>query len=327
MTNIVKGLITKDTFEDFQSAVKGLTFEQLKTMGSDLASYSGKAAGTQLVKNEGFVEESSKGWARYGRSYSRVDDIRKELTPGFYVATYSIIGPILIPFQVTNDDILDLPGEKTESIIKVIDDFYAAKEMFAELKFVHKRGVLLKGQPGTGKSIVAFKAGRAVITKRAGVSIYATDPYSMEDNIRNIREVEPNKEILNVIEDIDMMVGMFGERKLTAFLDGESSVGGMLTLGITNDDRILSHRIMKRPSRFDVIETVGVLTKEARKSFLTQKATSLTPEQINDWVEATDDYTVPMLKELMILVLAYCYPLAESVVKINSTFKSAIVDV
>ncbi len=311
-----------ENFKSFDSFTDTLKSLQPKTKVTSLEE--AKAAGTQLIKNLDFNEESSQGWAKHGRVFSRVDDIRKELPPGFYVATYSMSGPILIPFSVTNDDILELPGEKTEDIIKRADEFFNLKDNFKALNFTHKRGMLIKGQPGTGKSIVAFKVGRDLIQKRAGIVIYPTSPYAMEDCARDIREVEPNKSILNTIEDIDMMVGMYGERKLTAFLDGESSI---LTLGITNDDRILSSRLTARPSRFDVIETVGVMGKEARISFLQQKATTLTEEQINLWVEKTEDYTVPMLKELMILVLAYCYPLDSSVDKINKTFKSKITDV
>lgn len=236
-------------------------------------------------------------------------------------------GPFLIPFTVTNDDILDLPGEKTETIIQHANDFWEKSATFKALNFVHKRGIIIKGQPGTGKSVVAFKVGRNLIEKQGGIVIYPTDPYAMEENARDIRAVEPDKKILNVIEDIDMMVAMYGERKLTAFLDGETSIGGILTLGITNDDRILSSRITARPSRFDVTETVGVMGKEARISFLQQKATTLTPEQIQLWADKTEDYTVPMLKELMIMVLAYTYSLDESIAKINKSFKSKIVDV
>lgn len=310
------------SFENFTDTIRKL---QPTTKVTSLEE--AKAAGTQLVKNLDFVEEASQGWAKSGRAFYRVDDIRKELTPGFYVATMTMSGPILVSFSVTNDDILDLPGEKTEAILKRMNEFWSQKENFAAFNFVHKRGVMLKGQPGTGKSIVAFKAGRDLIQTHAGIVMYATDPYSMEANARDIREVQPDTKILNTIEDIDMMVANYGERKLTAFLDGESSIGGILTLGITNDDRVMSSRLMSRPSRFDVIETVGVMGKAARVSFLQQKATSLTPEQIELWAEKTEDYTVPMLKELMILVLAYCYPLDSSVEKINKTFKSKIVDV
>lgn len=323
---ITNGVITKDIFDDFRKT-KFDTEEQRLIAGNNLVDYVQKAAGTQLVKNESFVENNSEGWAKVGRGFRRVEDIRKELTPAFYVATSTMTGPILIPFQVTNDDILDLPGEKTESILKAIYEFYEKEETFKALNFLHKRGMILKGQPGTGKSIVAFKAGRELIQKHAGIVIYATDPYSMEDNARDIREVEPKKSILNTIEDIDMMVALYGERKLTAFLDGESSINGIFTLAITNDDRILSSRLTARPSRFDVTETVGVMSKEARISFLQQKATTLTPEQIEVWAEKTEEYTVPMLKELMIMVLAYTYSLDESIAKINKSFKSKVVDI
>ena len=74
-------------------------------------------------------------------------------------------------------------------------------------------------------------------------------------------------------------------------------------------------------------QTIGVMSKEARRSFLDQKATTLTDEQKTLWVEKTDDFTVPALKELMILVLAYCYPLEESISNIKKHFVSNTPDV
>lgn len=333
--------ISRKEFDEFIVTLASLGEDNRKSAGSalvdyldatsrnptlELGTYVSKAVGTQLVKHDAYVENSATGWAKRGRGFQKVDDIRKELEPGFYAAIETLAGPFLIPFSVTNDDILDLPGEKTANILTAIYDFYDKSDTFKALNFLHKRGMILKGQPGTGKSVIAFKAGRELIQKHGGIVMYATDPYAMDSNLQDIRSVQPDTKILNVIEDIDMMVAMYGERKLTAVLDGESSVDGIFTLAITNDDRILSARITSRPSRFDIIETVGVMSKEARISFLQQKATSLTPEQIQVWADKTEDFTVPMLKELMIMVLAYTYPLEESLSRIKKTFMSKFVD-
>lgn len=285
-----------------------------------------KAAGTQLVKNLGFNEKEVEAWAKIESGYLRVANARKELTPGFYVATLTMMGPMFIPFSVSQDQILELPDQKTTDIVERGNEFFNLEETFKKLDFLHKRGILLDGQVGTGKSVIAFKLGRNVIEKHGGVVIYPTSPSALAYCAKDFRSVQPSTKLMCVIEDIDEVCGFYGEKTLTAFLDGEYQVNNILTVATTNNPQMLSKRLTARPSRFDVKETITVMTAEARREFLNQKATSLNDEQKESWVEKTEDFTVPALKELLILVLAYCYPLDESVAKIRKNFVSSMPD-
>lgn len=285
-----------------------------------------KAAGSQLIKNSLFREEEVESWAKFGGAYHRVANARKQLEPGFYVGTTTLSGPILVPLSVSHDDILELPDTKTSEVLAKANAFWELEATFKALGFMHKRGILIDGKPGTGKSVIAFKAGREVVQQHAGVTIFPTDPYSLVGVSKDFRAVQPDTKLLVIAEDIDEWTYSYGEKTLTAYLDGEYKIDNMLFIATTNNKKALSSRLLKRPSRFDVKVTIGVLSKEARRSFLEQKATTLTPEQITLWTESTDGYTVPMLKELMVLVLAYCYPLDNSLDKIRKDFSEMFID-
>ena len=309
------------SFDKFTETTKSFIDKAIVTLDD------AKAAGTQLVKNLGFEEKEVTAWAKHGGAYFKVDNAREQLTPGFYVATLTMAGPAFIPFSVSNDQILELPDQKTSTIVEKGNEFWTLEETFAKLDFLHKRGILLDGQVGTGKSVIAFKLGRNLIQQHAGVVLYPTSPYAAAYCSADFREVQPSTKLMCAIEDIDEVCYGYGEKMITAFLDGEFQVNNILTIATTNNIKALSKRLTARPSRFDVKETIGVMSKEARKSFLDQKATTLTEEQKILWVEKTDDFTVPALKELCILVLAYCYPLDESVDRIRKDFVSSVPDV
>ena len=309
------------SFDSFTSSAKSYTDKTINTIDD------AKAAGTQLIKNLGFQEKEVTAWAKHGGAYYKVDNAREQLTPGFYVATLTMAGPAFIPFSVANDQILELPDQKTSLIVDKGNEFWELEETFAKLNFLHKRGILLDGQVGTGKSVIAFKLGRNLIQKHAGVILYPTNPYALAYCAADFREVQPSTKLMCTIEDIDEVCYGYGEKMITSFLDGEFQVNNILSIATTNNIKGLTKRLTARPSRFDVKETIGVMSKEARKSFLDQKATTLTEEQKVLWVEKTDDFTIPALKELMILVLAYCYPLEDSIANIRKHFVSNTPDV
>lgn len=308
------------SFKTFSNQIK----ETIKTTNPSIEEV--KSAGTQLVKNAKFDNEEIAGWAKFDGAYHKISNACKELEPGFYIATLTMSGPCFIKFTISQDQILELPDSKTEEIINRGTEFWSLKETFSELNFLHKRGILLDGQVGTGKSVIAFKLGKNLIEKHGGVVIYPTSPYALKYCVSDLREVQPNTKIMVVLEDLDEICASYGEKMITAFLDGEFQVNSILTVATTNNIKGLSSRLTARPSRFDVKETISVLSREARVGFLKQKATTLTEEQIQNWADKTEDFTVPALKELMILVLAYCYPLDESIDKIRKNFVSKMPD-
>src|SRR6266852_1924275 len=54
--------------------------------------------------------------------------------------------------DINTDEILRFEDSRYNQIINEIDNFWSLEENFKEMGFTHKRGVLLFGAPGQGKS-------------------------------------------------------------------------------------------------------------------------------------------------------------------------------
>ena len=54
------------------------------------------------------------------------------------------------PFKT--DELYQLPSYEIQDILKDIQDFWDRRDKYREYNFVHKRGILMYGEPGCGKS-------------------------------------------------------------------------------------------------------------------------------------------------------------------------------
>ena len=145
-----------------------------------------------------------------------------------------------------------------------------------------KRGLLLWGPPGNGKSSVikylTTKIPRVVIASSSDVNPCRPSP--IRDLYDFARKMSP---CLVVIEDIDAVGGGSREddptRRLGEILnelDGFDSNEGIITVATTNDIRALDSALADRPGRFDVklhfpnpdqaqrLELLGILTRDVR---------------------------------------------------------------
>jgi SpoVK/Ycf46/Vps4 family AAA+-type ATPase len=130
----------------------------------------------------------------------------------------------------------------------------------------------------------------------------------------HIKDIEPDKRIIVVLEDIDSFVGKDGswsETLLLNFLDGVGSCDGIVTIATTNYPEKLVERITNRPSRFDRRYEVGKPNAETRRYYIEHKLqrADLSSINVNDLVDKTEGFTIDHLKEylLSVFVLGYSH--------------------
>ncbi|RYG34206.1 ATP-binding protein [bacterium] len=148
-------------------------------------------------------------------------------------------------------DDLALPSAIRERLKEDTEGFFAAKDAYAELGVPWKRGLLLTGPPGNGKTH-ALKA----IVATLGKPVFLVKSFDGEDGksagIRRLftraRAVAP---CVVVLEDLDSLIDDECRSALLNELDGFEGNEGMLTLATTNHPEKLDTAITKRPSRFD----------------------------------------------------------------------------
>jgi hypothetical protein len=178
-------------------------------------------------------------------------------------------------------------------------EFFSAREVYAAHQAPWKRGVLLHGPPGNGKTH-AIKA----LINRLNVPVVYVRTFqkrrSLEsDNIQKAfaraRELAP---CLLVLEDLDSLVGGDTMSFFLNEMDGFRSNQGLLTIATTNHLEDIDPALTQRPSRFDRKILVENPSPASRLMFLEQNLGIADPAV----VDATDGFSIAFLAELSLSV-------------------------
>lgn len=206
--------------------------------------------------------------------------------------------------NIVSDGIYRLPDMATENVLGEVHKFWESEEKYRKHGLLYKRGLLLWGPPGSGKT-VTVKLLMNELVKQDGIVINVTSVQLAVLCLKAIRKIEPKRNLIILMEDIDEIINFNGESNVLSLLDGENNVDNVLNLATTNYPERLGARIVNRPSRFDRRIYVGMPSDEARKVYF-QKATGdgLSEEQLTQWVEGTKDMSIAHLRELVAAV--YC---------------------
>ena len=168
--------------------------------------------------------------------------------------------------KVTWDDIV-LPPAVMASLREAIEGFFAHKSAFDTLGFPWRRGVLLVGPPGTGKTMVC-KAAASALEQCAFLYVRDLAHYNMESAIRDIferaRRMAP---CVLAFEDIDGLIGPDNRTVFLNELDGFRPNDGILVIASSNHPGKIDEALLKRPSRFDRVFHLGLPAHDERVAF------------------------------------------------------------
>ena len=176
------------------------------------------------------------------------------------------------------------------------------RKIFKQYGFLQRRGYLLYGPPGTGKTVLVKQIIDRIVKDKGIVILSNAPPSIVSKALQYLNRIEPTRQIVCVYEDIDAIIGRWGEAELLALLDGEDSTDHVLNIATTNYPEKLDKRIISRPRRFDRIIKIGYPDAEMRKYYFKHKMPDISDEELNSWVKNTDEFTFAALTELVISV-------------------------
>lgn len=257
------------------------------------------------TKKSAIDKETHSQWALGGNGkFVPVGSTVERLPAGIY-ETFAEPGMWgLQKAEIITDDIYTLPDMATETLLSEVKKFWASEARYRDHKLLYKRGIILWGSPGSGKTI-AIKLLMADLVKQDGIVIVAQSIPLLILCLKAIRRIEPKRNLIIVLEDIDEIINFNGESVVLSMLDGESSVDNVLCIASTNFPERLGARIINRPSRFDRRIFVGMPSPEAREAYLSQATKNgLQSSQLFQWVKDTKDMSIAHLRELVAAV--YC---------------------
>jgi len=229
-----------------------------------------------------------------------VSDTRKEpvdLPAGTYRHQAGGPGELekLVPISLRSDAYVVM-----DSVYRpIVDDmkaFIANEEVYRKIGTIYKRGILLYGPPGEGKTSLI----RCVAAKEFPVDavVIFFDSIPTTGMIETIKETLPDRMKIFVFEELANIVQNSRVERVLDFLDGEKSVDKTLMIATTNYPEQLPGNIVERPSRFDRLIKMGHPTNDERKLILNHY---LMREATDEEVTATKGLSTAAIKECCFL--------------------------
>lgn len=207
---------------------------------------------------------------------------------------------VFLPKSVDTDKLLNLPGMSTNLMLNDLLEFWneSSRFKYEEMGLVYKRGILLHGKPGTGKtaSIVSLCS---KIVKDDGIVIYNPEPQALSEAIKQIRSIEDvSRKVLVVFEEVDRIVD---NSDFLSLLDGELQINSITYVATTNHINKIPHRIKNRKSRFAKVIEVGTPSLQDRVIYITNKLNGkVSVEFIQDIAKKTEGFVIDQLKDVII---------------------------
>lgn len=232
----------------------------------------------------------------------------KKLTPAVYDIQHSnTIGIYFEKIPVLTTGLLRFPETNSDKVVSEIQKFWKKEEVFRDYKLTYKRGIILWGPPGSGKSCTIQLIMRDVVD-RGGVVIKFTHPTLFVEGIRKFREIQTDTPLVVLMEDIDSILEMYNESEVLNILDGVNQVDKVVFLATTNYPERLGARIINRPSRFDKRFKIGHPNEESRRMYFEyiiggKERVKTLKINLDQWVEDTENFSIAHLKELFTAVV------------------------
>ena len=259
---------------------------------------------------------------------SKKNIIYKTIPAGVYNVEYDHTSRehVLIKKELSLDELLYLPDPIFDQIINDIKYFWENEDKFKKYNYTYKRGILLYGKPGCGKSSISLLLSQLVISN-GGIVFYINDfdsLYNFQRVLPKIRDIQKNTPILCVFEDLDSLIlNREAETELLNLLDGVNQTNNIVYIGNTNYPENLKERIINRPSRFDRRYEIGFPNAEIRRFYLESKINDEDKESIdiNYLVKNTEDFSLAHLGELVKSVFIFNKNIDDSLEELKSMNK------
>jgi len=267
-----------------------------------------------------------KMWATSGQDFFPAESAVDELTPGQYVVKHSSSSGVYFSKRDINlDNLIVLPDSNSEHVLKHIEEFWGREDIFRDYGFLWKRGIMLWGPPGSGKTSTVQQLSKQIVDA-GGITVYCVNPSLTSSGLDILRRIEPKRPLVCIFEDIDAIVQEYGESEVLAMLDGELQIDNVVFVATTNYPQRLDKRFINRPSRFDEIIKIGMPTDAARKHYLSCKNPRLNNNQreLETWVELSKGFSVAHLKELIISVECFGKTVNEAAKRLQSMMEATV---
>lgn len=244
----------------------------------------------------------------------------KTLEPGIYAVNSSRdTGLTCKKINTKSDELFIFSDSITQKLLDEINDFWSKSELYKEKHLIHKRGILLEGHPGTGKSSIITILSDEII-KKGGIVFKVTNFRNLDSYVTFIqnyfRKIQPETPIITILEDLDQYESV--ESELLDFLDGKTHINHHVLIATTNDTESIPDTFL-RPSRIDLKIEVPLPNAKTRKEYFQNKG--VPEEDIESLVTKSAGFSLADLKEIYICIYLLNYSILNAIQKVASPRK------
>ncbi len=217
--------------------------------------------------------------------------------------------PLHEAIQGTTFENLVLEPSLKSSLMADIPRFFAAESTYKQHGVPWKRGLLLTGPPGNGKT----HAIKALVNQSSKPCLYvksfAGDNRDVVEsgNMRSVFDrARQSAPCLLVLEDLDALINDENRSFFLNEMDGFAANEGVVTIASTNHPDRLDTAILNRPSRFDRKFVFGLPEVAERKNYLSRwneswdSSLKLSEAGLDLAAEGTQGFSFATLKESML---------------------------
>jgi hypothetical protein len=235
-----------------------------------------------------------------GTQFFPAGDVVKQLPPGYYAIKESMSGMYFEQLPTKAEKLMIFPDSGTQAVVEEIEKFWLLEDRFREDSIPYKRGIIMYGPPGSGKTCTLRLVVENLTNKHNGMVIDFPGPRMFIEGYKVIRQIHPRMPLVIMMEDLDAILMRSSESEVLNLLDGMHDVDKTIFLATTNYPEKLGSRIMNRPSRFDKKIFIDMPSMEAREMFIRSKLIKEDEKTIKRWTEDTDGFSIAHIKELYV---------------------------
>lgn len=174
--------------------------------------------------------------------------------------------------KVEDEHLVFLENSVITNVLNDIMLFFQpqTKELYKTLNIPYKRGIILCGEPGNGKSAMIRQLIR---TLPENISRVIINPSLQEFNkfLQQLVSSRSGKDTLLILEDIDTVINRVNRSELLNVLDGVIEISNLFIIGTTNNPELIDPAFINRAGRFDHSYEINNPDEAMRRSFFQSK--------------------------------------------------------